>query len=413
MDKPEVLRCPNCGAPLEYKGGDEPTIDCPYCHAAVIVPQELRTGSATDGSPVLDPSFEVGQWRPVGRARRFSCMGTIAALVLLVAFAAVRLLLVRGGSLLFTGSRGGSASTSDKGTRPAALYTNTPARSVATSTPTPPVPTATPTPSFARIALTFGSEGTGPGMFTDARHIAVDGQSNVYVGEYSNGRIQVFNLSAGQYISLWMVDDDAPLLALAADRQGMVYTVQKGVISIYEGTTGTLQEEVAYAGGEGFDDVAVTADGGLVAVWYRARDDLVRFDREKKVSWVVESAISGQTDRLESNMRVSIDGLGNVYVLGTFNHAVFQFSPEAKYVSRFGGKGREPGQFSGLKAIAVDGKGRVYVADSKGIQVFDGDGRYLDVIDVRGGAFGMAFDDQGGLWVAARDKVIKYELTGQ
>jgi streptogramin lyase len=210
-----------------------------------------------------------------------------------------------------------------------------------------------------------------------------------------------------------VVDDDDPVLALAVDRQGMVYVVQQGIISIYEGVTGELRGEVAYAGGQGFNDVAVTADGGLVASWYRARDDLVRFDRQKEVAWVVESAISGQTDGSELNMRVSVDGLGNIYALGSFSHAVFQFSPEGKYVSRFGGQGHEPGQFRAERAIAVDGKGRVYVADSKGIQVFDADGRYLDVIDVKGAIFGMAFDDEGALWAAARDKVIKFEVVGQ
>ena len=413
MDKPEALRCPNCGAPLEYEGSDEPTIACPYCHTTVIVPQDLRTRSGPGQPSNAGPVFVVGPPQPVARGRRSSCVGIVIALVLLVVVAAVGISLAVGGGLWAIGGRVVGTATADKGGAPTLRIENTPIVPQIKKTAIPSLVKSTPTPSFARVALTFGSKGTGPGLFTDARHIALDGESNVYVGEYSNGRIQVFNASSGKFLSLWMVDDDAPVLDLAADRQGMVYVVQQGVISIYEGASGEFQQEVAYAGGQGFNDIAVTADGGLVASWYRAHDDLVRFDRQREVVWIVESAISGQSDGSELNMRVSVDGLGTIYALGSFSHAVFQFSSEGKYVNRFGGQGHEPGQFRAERAVAVDGKGRVYVADSKGIQVFDADGRYLDVIDVKGAIFGMAFDDQGGLWVAARDKVIKFELVGQ
>jgi sugar lactone lactonase YvrE len=79
-------------------------------------------------------------------------------------------------------------------------------------------------------------------------------------------------------------------------------------------------------------------------------------------------------------------------------------------VNRFGGSGHQPGQFSAAHSIAVDGKGRVFVGDIQGIQVFDTDGRFLTVVKVDGPAFGMVFNDQNELLVAARNKVIKYQL---
>ncbi len=59
----------------------------------------------------------------------------------------------------------------------------------------------------------------------------------------------------------------------------------------------------------------------------------------------------------------------------------------------------------------MDGKGRVYVSDFKGIQVFDSDGRYLAVFKADGPASGMVFDDKDELFVAARTKVIKFSLN--
>jgi ribosomal protein L7/L12/DNA-directed RNA polymerase subunit RPC12/RpoP len=46
----QTFQCPNCGAPLDYDGGSDPVIPCPYCKSAVVVPEELHTaqpGSST------------------------------------------------------------------------------------------------------------------------------------------------------------------------------------------------------------------------------------------------------------------------------------------------------------------------------------------------------------------------------
>lgn len=100
------------------------------------------------------------------------------------------------------------------------------------------------------------------------------------------------------------------------------------------------------------------------------------------------------------------------YAMGRFNNAVFKFAPDGKFITRIGGEGEEPGLFRALNAIAVDGKGRVFVSDTKGIQVFDTNGRYLDVFKIeRNVAFGMVFNDKNELFVAARTQIIKFALN--
>ena len=79
-------------------------------------------------------------------------------------------------------------------------------------------------PAFARLILNFGGEGIGPGMFKDARSIAVDASGKIYVGEYTGGRIQVFGPD-GKSLTQWAVDPKMPLRGLAADRKGTVYVV--------------------------------------------------------------------------------------------------------------------------------------------------------------------------------------------
>jgi sugar lactone lactonase YvrE len=192
-----------------------------------------------------------------------------------------------------------------------------------------------------------------------------------------------------------------------------VYVVQKGAISRYEGLTGNKTGDLDYPEGWGFDDVTATADGGLVAAWYRNRDDIVRFDASGRTTRKIERAISGQTDRSELNTRVAADGLGNIYALGSFNNGVFKFNPDGKFVNKFGGDGDGQGQFRAPSALAVDGQGRVYVGDFKGIQVFDSDGRYLGLIKVKGAASGLAFNDAGELFVVARSQVHKFAVPRQ
>jgi DNA-binding beta-propeller fold protein YncE len=272
------------------------------------------------------------------------------------------------------------------------------------------VPPAGDAGGFASIALKFGSEGIGAGSFTDARHIAVDAEGHIYVGDYTGGRVQVFD-AAGKFITQWMVDAKMPLRGLAADRRGTVYVVQSGKIRRYEGASGKLLGDVAYNEGNAFDDVVVAADGGLVATFHHHRDDIVRFDATGRAVKVIRAAISSQSDRSELDMSVAVDGLGNIYALGSFNDAVFKFTPDGRFMTRFGSDGDQPGQFRAPHAIAVDNQGRVYVSDSKGIQVFDADGRYLDVFKPVPVAFGLVFNDRNELFVAARTQVVKLTLN--
>jgi hypothetical protein len=215
----------------------------------------------------------------------------------------------------------------------------------------------------------------------------------------------------GKFITQWTVDPKLPLTGMAADRNGTVYIVQSGMISRYEGATGKLLGQVAYAGGWGFDDLSSVADGGLVAAWYKNRDDIVRFNAQGQVTRTIRAAISSVTDNSELDTHVAIDGLGNIYALGTFNNAVFKFGPDGKFMTRFGSDGDQPGQFRAPSAIAVDGKGRVYVSDFKGVQVFDGNGRYVAVFKPAGTASGMVFNDKNELFVAARNQVLKLVLN--
>ena len=378
---PRTFDCPKCGAPVEFSHdplNQSHTVKCNYCNSALVEPSMGRPAQIihlkVDGLP---KSVNFPKWL------------LLIFLIPLLGVGAAIIAMIAGLSPLFF--------SSNKNTNP---RTNSNSSSV-------PLGGTRPEPEFATVLLKFGSEGIGPGMFTDARSIALDANGNIYVGEYSGGRIQVFD-STGKFITQWTADAKMPLRGLAADRKGTVYVVQRGTIKKFEGVTGSSLGAVA---GSGFDDVAAVPDGGLVAVLSRNSDDIVRIDSSGKVVKTIKAAISSITDRSELNTRVAIDGSGNIYALGSFNNAIFKFSPDGKYVNKFGGAGDKPGQFRAPQAIAVDGKGRVLVSDIRGVQIFDSDGRYLQSFRPGGGgASGMIFNDLGELFVVDRTTVVKVAL---
>jgi ligand-binding sensor domain-containing protein len=187
--------------------------------------------------------------------------------------------------------------------------------------------------------------------------------------------------------------------------------VRQGTILKYN-ANGDLQTK--FKGSDSFDDVTVTPDNGLVAFSYLNRDDLVKLNAQGNVVSRIKGAISTQTDNSELEIRVAVDGVGNIYGLGTFSNGVFKFTRDGKYVSKFGEAGHDPGQFSAVDAIAVDNQGRVYVSDSQGIQVFSSEGRYLGVIKVPNYvAFGLSFNAKNELLVASRDQIYKFVVNNR
>jgi len=77
---------------------------------------------------------------------------------------------------------------------------------------------------------------------------------------------------------------------------------------------------------------------------------------------------------------VAWDGAGNIYVAdGTgANNRIAKFDKDGRFIAHWGSTGKGPGQFAGVKALAIDAQGNVYAADrgNNRIQVFAADGTF-------------------------------------
>src|ERR1044071_2351689 len=249
----KTLQCPSCGAPLEYdEEGERETMRCRFCNSTVMLPERPRPR-------VQQQNIRISCGRPRMKMTKGSPAGIIIVLVVV--------LLVGGGVVIGVINAISRAVT---GVPRSVAGTNT------RTTLNPPTTTRPPEPQPF-----FGKEGVGAGYFKDARSIAVDAAGNIYVGEYSGGRIQVFDRE-GKFVTQWTVDPKMPLRGMTADRRGTVYVVQKGEINKYEGTTGRFLGKTGEGGGH-YDDVTATPDGGLVAFARKQYDNVVRLDSSGQV----------------------------------------------------------------------------------------------------------------------------------
>ncbi len=213
--------------------------------------------------------------------------------------------------------------------------------------------------------------------------VAVDAQDDVWVLARSNPPVRVYKPN-GTFTRAWGTGLLDTPHQLKLDRQGNVWLVDSGNHVVLRCTAeGKVTRTLGTRGEAGCDerhfnrpaDVVITPEGDVFVA----------------------------------------DGYGNSRVV--------RFDKNGIFVKSWGRLGTEPGEFSLPHAIALDSKGRLYVADRNNvrIQVFDQDGSFLDqwrniVVPC---AFWMTKDDE--LWVCGSspmpwredDKVLGYPPVNQ
>jgi len=436
MSALKSLTCPTCGAPITVTG-DTAEVQCSFCGNNVVVPLELmrqKPDAALPQPPVIvvqqpmiSPSYgtNYGFGRPT--RRRSSGCGAIVSFVIFFALAAGAAILRARPDLLTNAinraiPNSAVQSTSVPFPTTLAIPTMIPFPtfsgdvSIASATApeisgaavnTTPAIGASATPAM----LSFGGEGTGAGLFTDPRFIAVDPQGNSYVTDYKTGRVQRFD-HEGHYTVGWQIDRGSSSVGpfcVATDRSGNVYICQFSTIYKFTGATGALITK--FGGNSGVEDLfrglAVRLDGTMVAYSYHNEDDLVFMDAKGRITKRLTNFASSQIGSAVISADLAVDGLGNVYFLDENSGYVLLFGPDGKYVNRFGGVGDKPGMFNAAAAgLAVDGKSNVYVGDFRGIEVLDAQGHFQSTLKLPiGVARSFTINDRNELY-ALVDKTI-------
>ena len=84
------------------------------------------------------------------------------------------------------------------------------------------------------------------------------------------------------------------------------------------------------------------------------------------------------------------------------NNRVMKYSPDGTFIKSWGETGYGPGQFKGLHAIAMDMRGRIFIADraNNRLQIFDQEGNYLAQWNQFGRPSGVFFDEHDNIYVS-------------
>ena len=260
-----------------------------------------------------------------------------------------------------------------------------------------PTPSAKPTatPDIVEL-LKFGGEGNGGGHFKDNRHVSVDGKGRIYSSDYSPFRIQVFDAD-GKFLNQWAAGSGTNLYDLAADREGNLYVTSDKGIAKYEGETGKL---LAKTENRYFNAMALTWDNKIVAV---SGQTMTFFDTNLKSVQEIKDA--GERANSSSGFEsIAAGGDGSLYAIDNHNNEVCKFTADGKFLNRFRTDSRSS------NAIAIDPKGRIFISETSNIRVLNENGTQLKLLKTNQ-AFGLAFDQKGELFVAARPYVLKYALT--
>jgi tetratricopeptide (TPR) repeat protein/plastocyanin/sugar lactone lactonase YvrE len=267
--------------------------------------------------------------------------------------------------------------------------------------------------SFLRA---WGSEGSAEGQFNGSRGIAVDSQSDVYVVEFYNYRIQKFD-SNGEFITEWgsrgrdegqFSDPDG----IAVDSQSDVYVADAGNnrIQKFDSNGEFITEWGSYGSAEGefFRPQGIAVDSQSdVYVADSLNDRIQKFDSNGEfiTEWGSEGSAEGQFNGPDG---IAVDSQDNVYVVEFYNNRIQKFDSNGEFITEWGSEGSAEGQFNGSQGIAVDSQDNVYVADTFNyrIQKFDSNGEFITEWGSRGRdegqfdrPFGIAIGLQGYAYV--------------
>ncbi|MFO1484691.1 MAG: dienelactone hydrolase family protein [Verrucomicrobiaceae bacterium] len=249
-----------------------------------------------------------------------------------------------------------------------------------------------------RVALTFGSPGDGPGQLKSPIGIAISKRDVVYIAEFNNSRVHKFS-TEGKVLGHFACVKNASGIAVDTDEHLYVSSMTAHEVCVYDSGGKELRKIGTKGAGEG----QIDQPGGLV---------------------------------------IGPDGV--LYIADQGNHRVQRFTLDGKFLSAWGGHGKEPGKFGGgvkfgsrfggPHFIAFDHAGNLFTTESndgrvqkltpdgKPLMAFGSNqvepggfgGRRTDIGNALIGPIGVLVDRKDRIWVSATNSLVQvFSLDGK
>ncbi len=223
---------------------------------------------------------------------------------------------------------------------------------------------------------TLGGPGSGPGQFHYPTGVAVCGDK-IYVADFYNQRVQVVDFEGRQIGTLPRDTDRKQLgpaimpITLAVDSKDNVYVSDlssqrilrfdsAGKLNLIFGKAGSNQGELSYVNGIAIDEKQKKI--------FLANSNNARVE-EYTLEGKFSKTLCGKKD-LTNPKGVAFNTANNrIYVVDTLAHQVLGISPDGGVFDIIGKRSLEADGFNFPTGIAVDGDGRLYVADRENNRV--------------------------------------------
>lgn len=232
-----------------------------------------------------------------------------------------------------------------------------------------------------KLVYSFGSKGDGKSQIKKLSGLAAVNGQQVFIGDEEKSLVNVFLTLAG------VNQEDIPKIA---GRASMMWL-------------GTIPFEASRMSGN---------RDGLVYAVSQDGTSLTKFQNGVAVGEI-------KPENMEISA-VTVDVGGAIWVLDNRNKRAAKLDETGKILTSFGSAGSGAGQFTNPKAIAVASSGLVFIADAgnRSVQVFRGDGVYLN--NLAGNAassanpLAMGFDQKGNLYIldGASRSIGAYSANG-
>ncbi len=169
--------------------------------------------------------------------------------------------------------------------------------------------------------------------------------------------------------------------------------------------------------------IEIDPDGNVWLVDVKGHS-VAKYTRSGRLLMMITNAGRGPGDNATQYAFNQPTGLafapnGDFYVSdGYGNSRVIQYSKNGAFIRQWGQKGKGDGEFDLVHDVALDAKGRVYVADrtNERIQVFDAQGRFIAKWTGHGAPWGIAYspkDDSIYMADGVNNRVLKFDLDGR
>ena len=206
---------------------------------------------------------------------------------------------------------------------------------------------------------------------------------------------------------------------VAVDEDDYVYVFHRGDPPIIKLNPAGIVER-SWGQGLFIRPHAVRVDAGG-AIWVVDNDthQVLKMDAAGRVRMVMgRKGQSGEgPDLFNRPTDVGFAADGSFYVSdGYGNSRVAKFASDGTFITAWGSKGTEPGQFDLPHTVVVGPDGTVYVGDRENyrLQAFDPDGKFIEQWTHVGSPWGLALGRDGDLFIADghNNRILKSRLDG-